>query len=72
MTRAERLRALRLAHDDWAERNAEDAGQRFFPQAHPRPGSDYNLHNIDIGASGEAQDEWAATAAEILGLPAAS
>lgn len=72
MNRREKLRALREEHDKWALDNEEDAARRFFPDDHPRPGSDYNLHNIDIGASAAAQDAYAATAARILGLPAAS
>lgn len=72
MNRREKLRALREAHDSWALENEADAAKRYFPQDHPRPGSDYNQHNIDIGASGSAQDEYAKTAARILGLPAAS
>lgn len=68
MNRQEKLRALRQAHDDWTARHAEDAGTRFRPQDHPRPGSDYNQHNVTVDADGVAQDEWAATAARILGL----
>jgi len=67
-TRAERLRALREAHDDWTRRHAPDAGTRFQPDSHPKPDSDYNIHNVTIDADADAQDEWSATAARILNL----
>lgn len=66
--RAQRLRELRLAHDAWVEDHEQGASARFRPERHPKPGSDYNLHHVTYDADGAAQDEYAATAARILGL----
>jgi hypothetical protein len=41
------------------------AGVPFNPGEHP-DGSDYNLHAAALEASGEAEDDFAAAAAEIL------
>jgi len=67
--RAAKLRAIRDTHDAWVDSNAEAAGARFNPAAHPKPDSDYNQHNVDIDADGEQLDAFADAVAQALAPP---
>lgn len=67
--RGERLRQVRELHDRWVLRNLAGAASGFDPAAHPKPGSDYNQHHVDVDADGAAQDEFARAARRVLGLP---
>jgi hypothetical protein len=57
MTRAQRLKALAEEHDAWVGENLAHASGTF-DSAGRRAGSDYNLHHVDVDASGEAQDDF--------------
>lgn len=61
-----RLQALGEAHREWVAENADTAG--FYPEDHPIPGSDYNLHHVDLDAQTEAQDEFYHRARRIMGV----
>jgi hypothetical protein len=63
-----RSRALRAWHDQWAAGQIADGVDGPVPDDRPDP-SDYNQHVPDMEADGEAQDEFHATAREIMGLP---
>lgn len=62
-TRAEKLRAVRVAHGAWVAGNL--AAVPFVPSG----GSVFNQHYVDLDAGGAAQDEFAAAVATILGTP---
>ncbi|WP_307934443.1 hypothetical protein [Salinispora arenicola] len=64
--RVRRLTELGQWHRNWVARHADNAG--FHPDEHPTPGSDYNLHHVDLDASLAAQDEFHARARQIMGL----
>jgi len=57
MTRAERLKALAKVHDEWVGRNLQSASAGFDSTGRV-PESDYNLHHVDVDASGVAQDDF--------------
>jgi hypothetical protein len=40
--------------------NLAEADEVFDPAAHPKPGSDYNQHVLDIDASGKTEDDFVA------------
>lgn len=62
-----RLRALAELHDQWVDENLADA--RFDRErAQATTPSDYNQHNLDVNPSREAEDAFAARAAEVMGL----
>lgn len=69
-TRIRRLRELGEWHDEWAATHGASAG--FHPDQHPKPGSDYNQHHVDLDATPEAEDAFHARARQIMGLPPAS
>jgi hypothetical protein len=64
--RLRRMMELARWHDEWAARHAGDA--EFRPDAHPGPDSDYNVHNVDVDPSAEAEREFMAGARRIMGL----
>lgn len=51
------------------DENLSAVSADFDPAAHPKADSDYNQHNVDVDASGEAEDRFAAMLAGILGEP---
>lgn len=67
LARKQRLAAIAKAHDEWVDGQLAAVSPEFDPSAHPKPGSDYNQHNVDVDASGEAEDELAAKVAAIFG-----
>lgn len=67
--RAAKLRAIREAHDTWVGEHTEAVGARFDPAAHPKPGSDYNQHHVDIDADGAQLDEFADAVTRALTQP---
>jgi hypothetical protein len=64
------VRELADWHREWMAKWADRAG--FHPGEHPKPGSDYNLHHVDLDAPQEALDEYYRRAAEIMGDSSAS
>lgn len=67
---AERSAQLLQIHDmatAWTDQQLR-AGVPFNPADHP-DGSDYNVHGPALEASGAAEDDFAAAAAEILQSP---
>ncbi|MDG4832419.1 hypothetical protein O7627_24370 [Solwaraspora sp. WMMD1047] len=66
--RVRRLTELGDWHREWTARHADDAG--FRPTEHPTPGSDYNVHHVDLDAPAAALDEFHERARRIMGLPA--
>jgi hypothetical protein len=62
-TRRQKLRALSEAHDSWVQRHLADVADVFEPRSGR---SDYNLHNVDLDADGQAEDELAGELAEIF------
>lgn len=60
-----RLKELADWHAEWVAKWAGRAG--FHPEEHPKPGSDYNLHHVDLDAPPEALDEYYRRADEIMG-----
>lgn len=64
--RVRRLRELGELHREWVATNADEAG--FRPDEHPIPGSDYNLHHVDLDAPLAAQDDFWRRARRIMGL----
>lgn len=63
-----RLRELGDWHAEWSARAAADPRTGFHPEQHPKPGSDYNLHEEDLDAPTSLQDEFHRRARQIMGL----
>jgi hypothetical protein len=61
--RIDHLNALATLHDEWVAANADGAG--FDPKGRPAR-SDYNIHHVDLDATPEAADDFAAKAAALL------
>lgn len=61
--RRRRLLALSDWHREWSARNQAAASQAFQPRA---AASDYNVHHVDVDASGAAEDEFHARAMQIM------
>lgn len=66
MTRQDKLRQLADAHGSWVSANLTAVADRFEPRDAK---SDYNQHNVDIDADGEAEDAFAAVVAGIFPAP---
>lgn len=64
--RRRRLAQLGRWHHEWATRTLPDA--QYRPAEHPKPGSDYSQHYVDLGADAAAEDEFHRRARRILGL----
>ncbi|WP_243707581.1 hypothetical protein [Micromonospora sp. KC606] len=64
--RVRRLQELGELHREWVAETADAAG--FRPEEHPTPGSDYNLHHVDLDAPGPAQDEFHRRARQVMVL----
>lgn len=56
LSRADRQRILYNIHTAWALANVDGVTDEFEPRGKD---SDYNVHNVDIDASGEMEDEFA-------------
>lgn len=59
-----RLNALADLHTKWVQGNAGAAG--FKPEEHPKMGSDYNIHHVDLDAQPAALDEFHQKASKIF------
>lgn len=69
LARRQKLAAIAKAHDEWVNEHLASVSSEFDPAAYPKPGSDYNQHNLDVDASGEAEDELAAKVEAVFGGP---
>lgn len=69
LARRQKLAAIAKAHDTWVDEHLADVSPEFAPADYPKPGSDYNQHNLDVDASGEAEDELALMLAGVLEEP---
>jgi len=63
------LAAVAKAHDAWVEQNLSAVAGEFDPAAHPKDGSDYNQHNLDVDATGGMEDELAQLLAGVFDDP---
>lgn len=63
LSRAERQRIIYNAHTYWALANAEGVASEFEPRGDD---SDYNVHNVDMDASGEMEDGFAELVAQAM------
>ena len=64
--RLRKMMELARWHDEWAKTHADDAA--FRPDQQSAPGSDYNVHNVDVDPSADAEHEFMMRAREIMGL----
>jgi hypothetical protein len=64
--RRRRLAALARVHHEWTMRHL--ASSAFHPDKHPKPGSDYNQHHLDIEATPEQLDELHSEARRVMGI----
>lgn len=64
--RLRKLMELAKWHDEWSAAHENDGD--FRPEEHPRAGSDYNVHHIDVDPSGAAEAEFMMKASKIMGL----
>jgi hypothetical protein len=64
--RVRKLRALGDFHAEWTAQHADEAG--FHPTEHPKPGSDYNVHHVDLDAPAAAETEFHDRARQIMGI----
>lgn len=62
--RVRRLNALADLHDRLVAAQVDSAG--FDPTAHPKKGSDYNQHNVDLDGDPAALDAFHAAAMKLL------
>lgn len=69
LARRQKLAAIAKVHDEWVDEHLAAVSSEFDPAAHPKEDSDYNQHNVDVDASGEAEDELAAMLANVLVVP---
>ena len=62
--RVRRLAALADLHNTFVDQNVDGAG--FHPQQHPKKGSDYNQHNVDLDGDPVALDTFHTQAMRIF------
>lgn len=63
------MAAIAKAHDEWVNEHLAGVSSEFDPAAYPKPGSDYNQHNLDVDASGKVEDELVAKVEAVFGGP---
>lgn len=65
--RRRRLVALGDLHREWSAKHQQRTTAAFDASDRPDE-SDYNLHHVDVDASGAAEDEFHAQARRIMGI----